>query len=135
MKYLLDTNICIFLLKNSFPAMTDCMLRHDPDDFAVSSITLFELEYGASRSKWGERTRDALYSFLAPFALLPFDPDDAIAAGKIRALLEAQGTPIGPYDLQIAAQAYARQLTVITHNADEFSRVPGLRTEDWVILS
>ena len=135
MKYLLDTNICIFLMKNSFPSMTDRMLRLDPDDFAVSSITLFELEYGAAKSKWGERTRDSLYSFLAPFAVLPFDPDDAIAAGIIRALLEAQGSPIGPYDLQIAAQAYTRQLSVITHNTDEFSRVPGLRTEDGLILS
>ena len=135
MKYLLDTNICIFLMKNSFPAMTDRMLRLDPYDFAVSSITLFELEYGAAKSKWGERTRDDLYAFLSPFAVLPFDSDDAIAAGKIRALLEAQGSPIGPYDLQIAAQAYTRQLSVITHNTDEFSRVPGLRTEDWVILS
>ena len=77
MKYLLDTNICIFLMKNSFPSMTDRMLRLDPDDFAVSSITLFELEYGAAKSKWGERTRDDLYAFLSPFAVLPFDPDDA----------------------------------------------------------
>ena len=135
MKYLLDTNICIFLMKNSFPSMTDRMLRLDPDDFAVSSVTLFELEYGAAKSKWGERTRDDLYAFLSPFAVLPFDSDDAIAAGKIRALLEAQGIPIGPYDLQIAAQAYTRRLSVITHNTDEFSRVPGLRAEDWVILS
>ena len=68
-------------MKNSFPAMTDRMLRLDPYDFAVSSITLFELEYGAAKSKWGERTRDDLYAFLSPFAVLPFDPDDAIAAG------------------------------------------------------
>ena len=135
MKYLLDTNICIFLLKNSFPSMTERMLMLDPDDFAISSITLSELEYGASKSKWGERTRDNLYAFLAPFTVLPFDSNDAIAAGRIRALLESQGTPIGAYDVQIAAQAYMRELSVITHNADEFSRVPGLKVEDWVLLS
>ena len=133
--YLLDTNMCIYLMKDSFPSMTERLLSHSPEEFAISSVTLFELEYGAAKSKWGERTRDNLYAFLSPFTILPFDADDAVAAGCIRALLAEQGNPIGPYDVQIAAQAYARGLTVITHNADEFSRIPGLKVEDWVLMA
>lgn len=71
--------------------------------------------------------------FLSPFNILPFNSDDAVTAGRIRGYLERRGTPIGPYDIQIAAQGVSRGITVITHNIDEFSRVPGLRLEDWII--
>ena len=133
--YLLDTNICIFVMKNRFPALTDTLLGKNPDDIAISSITLYELEYGAAKSRWGEKTRDKLYAFLSPFSILPFDANDAVAAGYIRAMLAEQGSPIGPYDVQIAAQAYARDLIVVTHNTAEFSRIPNLRIEDWTGLS
>lgn len=133
--YLLDTNICIYLMKDTFPALTEKLLSHDPEEFAISSVTLYELEYGAAKSRWGNRTREKLYTFLSPFTVLPFDADDAITAGNLRALLAAKGSPVGPYDIQIAAQAYARGLTVITHNIDEFSRVPNLKVEDWTLLS
>lgn len=133
--YLLDTDVCIYLMKNSFPILTKRVLKTSPDEVAVSSITLFELEYGASKSRWGERTRDKLYTFLSPFTVLPFDANDAICAGSLRSYLAHRGNPIGPYDIQIAAQGLARDMTVVTHNTNEFSRVPGLKVEDWIQMS
>ena len=133
--YLLDTNICIYLMKDHIPALTKRLLSENPDNVAVSSITVYELEYGAAKSMWGDRTRDKLYSFLAPFTIVPFDAADAASAGYIRALLAQQGSPVGPYDVQIAGQALAREMTVVTHNVKEFSRVPGLKIEDWAGLA
>ncbi len=130
--YLLDTNTCIYFLKNSFPGLTQRLLKTDPNELFISSITVFELAYGAEKSKWGERTRQKLAMFLAPFTILSFDGEDAMVAGRIRGDLEQRGTPIGPYDVQIAAQALAKGLTVMTHNIGEFRRVPDLRVEDWV---
>lgn len=130
--YLLDTNTCIYFLKNSFPTLTQKLLDTDPSELFISSITVFELAYGAMKSKWGEKTRQKLAMFLAPFTILPFDSEDAMVAGRIRGALEQHGTPIGPYDVQIAAQALAKGLTVLTHNMKEFQRVPDLRVEDWV---
>lgn len=132
MKYLVDTNVCIFLMKNTYPAMTRRFLSMDPSDFYISSVTLYELVYGAEKSKWGERNRNNLMLFLSPFSIIPFDGNDAYYAGKIRNYLEERGTMIGPYDVQIAAQGLARNLIVLTHNTDEFRRVPELKTEDWV---
>jgi len=131
--YLLDTNICIYVLKNSCPALTEKVFSFDPSEIAMSSVTVFELEYGAAKSNWGERTRQMLSQFIAPFTILPFDRDDAVTAGRIRGLLEKQGNMIGPYDYQIAAQGIARGLTVVTHNTREFERIPGLILEDWVV--
>ena len=129
---LLDTNICIFLMKNKYPVITQKLLNSNPSDIAISAITLFELEYGAARSQWPEKNRNNLRLFLAPFTIIPFDSNDAIAAGEIRQLLEKSGTPIGPYDIQIAAQGLARGYTVVTHNIGEFSRVPNLQVIDWI---
>ena len=130
--YLLDTNICIYVLKNSYPALTEKIFSYNPSLIAMSSVTVFELEYGAAKSNWGERTRQRLCQFIAPFTILPFDNDDAVTAGRIRGLLEKQGNTIGPYDYQIAAQGISKGLTVITHNTREFERVPGIILEDWV---
>ena len=99
---------------------------------AVSSITVGELEYGAAKSKWGERTRHTLYAFLSNYSILPFDNTDAICFGNLRAALALAGTPIGAYDVVIAAQGLAKGLIVVTHNTGEFSRVPKLNLEDWV---
>jgi len=104
----------------------------DPSLLFISSVTVFELEYGASKSQQSERMRFQLMMFLSAFTVLPFDADDAFAAGRIRADMAAKGTPIGPYALQIAAQGLSRKLTVVTHSTGEFSRVNGLQLEDWV---
>lgn len=130
--FLLDTNICIYLMKGSFQSLADKVLTVDPSELAVSSVTVYELEYGANKSNWGEKTRRNMHIFLSPFTILPFTEEDALAAGRIRAHLESQGTPIGAYDVQIAAQGVARGITVVTHNTSEFSRVPNLMLEDWV---
>lgn len=130
--YLLDTNICIYLIKNSYPFMTEKVFSYEPSDIAISSITVFELEYGAAKSKWGEETKRKLAVFLSPFTILPFSTEDAIAAGQVRAQLEKSGRPIGPYDTLMAAQGISRGLTVVTHNTNEFIRVPGIKLEDWV---
>ena len=130
--YLLDTNVCIYFMKNTYPDLTKKIFHADPADLAISSVTVFELVYGAEKSKWGEKTKQKLAMFLAPFNILPFTTDDAIVAGKIRSHLLKSGNPIGPYDIQIAAQGISRNATVVTHNINEFSRVPNLKVEDWI---
>lgn len=131
--YLLDTNVCIYFMKNTYPILTERLLSHNPSNLLISSITVFELEYGAEKSNWGEKTRHKLAMFLSPFSILSFSSEDAVAAGRIRGYLERRGTPVGPYDIQIAAQGVSRGLTVITHNIGEFSRVPSLKLEDWIV--
>ena len=129
--YLLDTNICIYVIKGDYPKLTEKLLSIHPDLIKVSAVTVYELEYGASKSKWGERTRDIMRMFLSSFEIVPFSGEDAISAGVIRAELESKGIPIGAYDNMIAAQGASRNLTVVTHNTDEFQRVPGIKIEDW----
>ena len=131
--FLLDTNICIYLMKNRFPALTEKFMQTPPSELAISAVTVFELEYGAAKSKWGTRTLENLRLFLSGFEIVPFDASDAVKAGQIRAFLESRGLPIGVYDLEIAAQGLARGYTVVTHNTGEFSRVPGLVLEDWTV--
>ena len=130
--YLLDTNICIYVMKNAYPALTQKVFSFDPSNLCISSITVFELEYGAAKSNWGEKTRQSMQMFLAPFNIIDFDNKDAASAGFIRGYLEKQGSPIGPYDVQIAGQAAARSLILVTHNMVEFTRVPNIEAEDWV---
>ena len=133
MTYLLDTNICVYAINNRHPKLSNRLLTIHPDDIAISSITMGELEYGAAKSKWGDRTRQTLYAFLSNYTILPFDHDDAICFGNLRAALAHVGTPIGAYDVMIAAQGLVKNLTVVTHNTGEFSRIPGLKLEDWAI--
>ena len=132
--YLLDTNICIYLMKNKYPPLTERIFSHDPSEFLISSVTVYELEYGAEKSSWGETTRQKLAMFLSPFTIIPFNGEDAVSAGRIRGYLEKIGKPIGPYDIQIAAQGLVRNATVITNNFNEFSRVPFLSVEDWTVF-
>ncbi len=130
--YLLDTNTCIYFMKDMYPSLTEKIMSLSPEEICISSVTVFELEYGAAKSNWGDRTRQKLAIFLSPFTIVPFDTDDAVEAGRIRGDLKQKGTPIGPYDVLIAGQGLAKDLIVVTHNTDEFSRVLGLRLEDWV---
>jgi tRNA(fMet)-specific endonuclease VapC len=101
---------------------------------AISSIVLFELRYGAAKSARPERNTQRIADFLTgPIEVLPFEPADAEEAGDIRAALERAGTPIGPYDILVAAQARRRDALLVTANAREFARVPRLKFEDWAI--
>jgi tRNA(fMet)-specific endonuclease VapC len=103
----------------------------NPYEIAVSAISVAELEYGASKSQHVEQNRTTLHKFLSAFEILPFDDRDAESFGIIRAHLEKRGTPIGAYDMQIAAQGIAKGIIVVTNNVREFERVPSLHVENW----
>ncbi len=135
MNYLLDTNICIYLLKRKRPAVLRQVRAKPPGDIAISAITLAELEYGVTRSHYPDRNRVALLRFLHPFAILDFDARAAFEYGRIRASLESMRKPIGPMDLLLAAQAKSRDLILVTNNEEEFKRVEGLRVENWAKAS
>lgn len=132
MTYLLDTNICIYGMKGLHQSVTDKLLSVHPDEITVSSVTISELEYGAAKSNWSDRTRMKFIEFLSSFHVLDYTAKDARIYGPIREELERRGTPIGAYDLMIAAQAISNNLILVTHNTKEFSRIQGLRLEDWV---
>ena len=129
--YLLDTNICIYAMKNSSTGLTAKLLQTDPADICISSVTLSELEYGIAKSKAPDRNRRALYQFLAAVPVLDYDSSAAQEYGDIQAALEKAGTPIGPMDLMIAAHARSCGCTIVTKNCREFLRICGLRTENW----
>ena len=131
MQYLLDTNICIFLIRKKSIAVLSELRKHNPKDLCISAITIAELEYGCERSANPPKNRLALTEFLSPFTLLKFDEAAARAYGHIRTALEKVGTPIGSMDLMIAAQALSSQMTVVTNNTREFKRVDGLGLVDW----
>jgi len=131
MHYLLDTNICIYLIKKRPPEALAHFRQHSPLDVAISTITLFELEYGTEKSQYRQRSQDALAKFLLPLNLLDLDRSAAADAAVIRAELERKGLPIGPYDLLIAGLARSHNMTLVTNNTKEFERVDGLRLENW----
>ena len=132
MGYLLDTNICIYIIKKRPPEVLERLVSLDPEEVGVSSITVAELEYGVAKSSRPRQNREALLNFLAPLQILAFDDQAAQHYGKIRAYLERKGQTIGAMDLLIAAHARSLSLTLVTNNEKEFSRVPGLTVENWV---
>ena len=132
MIYLLDTNACIQHLKFADSPITRKLTIHLPET-AVCSVTKAELFYGAMRSNNPTQSLRVQQEFLELFVSLAFDDEAARICGRIRAQLAERGTPIGPYDLQIAAIALAYDLTLITHNVGEFNRVQDLKIEDWQI--
>jgi len=132
MKYLLDTNICIYLIKKNPPQVLQQFRSHSVGDIGVSSITVAELQYGVQKSQYTEQNQRALEQFLVPLVVASFDEQAAVEYGKIRAALEAQGTPIGALDMLIAAHALSLGATLVTNNVREFSRVPGLQLVNWV---
>jgi tRNA(fMet)-specific endonuclease VapC len=103
----------------------------DPEEIAISTITIAELQYGVYRSQHIDQNRVALLEFLVPFNIIDFDQTAAALYGSIRASLESEGTPIGPMDLLLSAQALAHNLVLITNNEKEFRRVDGLKIENW----
>ena len=134
MNYLLDTNAVIALLKSQ-PAGMRSRLRRIMSrgvSIGVSSVVLYELWYGVARSGRRRENAERLHVFLSGnINVVPFDEEDAVAAGDLRAVLETAGTPIGPYDLLIAAQALRTRATLVTANVSEFARAPGLLWQDW----
>lgn len=131
MKYMLDTNICIFAIRNSNDNVLKKFREHLDDELYISSITLAELMYGVEKSRKPEQNRNALLQFLTLIDIKEFSEKAAIEYGKIRAFLENQGTPIGPLDTLIAAHAVSENMILVTHNTKEFLRVPDLTVENW----
>ena len=131
MRYMLDTNICIYIIKNKPKKVIMELKRHKPSEICVSAITYSELAYGVEKSMAVEKNRLALALLFSNIEVLDFDTKAAIHYGKIRAYLEKQGTPIGPLDMMIAAHAMSLGYTVVTNNIKEFERVPDLKLENW----
>jgi len=131
LRYLLDTNTCVYAIKR-LPQVIQRLKALSPEDLGVTIITVAELWFGARKSSRPERTRASVDAFLQPFEVIPFDKVAAEPYAEIRLRLERLGRPIGERDLLIAAIARSRDLTVVTHNVREFGRVPGLVVEDWV---
>ncbi len=130
MKYLLDTNTLIYAQKRQ----GQCLQRieaHLPEALVWSAITVQELAYGMGKSAYPERMKAYLNVLKHLYKVLDYNTACAERAGQLRAQLEQQGTPIGPYDLQIAATALIHRLTLVSRNTREFARVPGLLLEDW----
>jgi tRNA(fMet)-specific endonuclease VapC len=133
MKYLLDTNACISYLNNSASPVRSRIFSLKPSNIFICSVVKAELFYGVLNSGNPKKNMDKLNVFLNQIRSLPFDDDSALIFGNIRTYLARIGKPIGPYDLQIAAIALQNNLTLVTHNISEFSRVPDLICEDWEI--
>ncbi|MDQ3459950.1 MAG: type II toxin-antitoxin system VapC family toxin [Deinococcota bacterium] len=131
MTFLLDTDICIYLIRKKPQEVLQRFNAYAVGDIAVSSITAAELHFGVHKSRRPTQNAQALEHFLLPLTLLDFDARAAIAYGRLRAALEVQGTPIGALDTLIAAHALSSELTLVSNNVREFTRVPGLKVENW----
>jgi tRNA(fMet)-specific endonuclease VapC len=131
MRYLLDTNICNYIIKKSPARVLEKLTSIQVGDAGISSITLSELEYGVAKSSKPQQNRDALSAFLTPLEILSYDQSAATHYGAIRSYLEKKGILIGAMDLLIAAHAISLSLTMVTNNVREFKRVPDLQLENW----
>ncbi|HAB51805.1 MAG: hypothetical protein A2315_15695 [Ignavibacteria bacterium RIFOXYB2_FULL_35_12] len=132
MRYLLDTNICIYIIKKKPEPVIKKFTKLRPGSVAISSISLSELYYGVVKSSKPNENMIALQEFISPLIVLDFTDQDALFYGKIRVDLERKGKPIGAMDLLIAAIAKSRELVLITNNVREFSRISDLKIENWV---
>jgi tRNA(fMet)-specific endonuclease VapC len=132
LKYLLDTSVCVELIRGRAARLVKRMAQQPSSHFALSVITVAELQFGAEKSSRPAHQRQSLEKFLLPLTLLDFDYDATVAYGKVRTQLQAAGTPIGALDMLIAAHALSQNLVLLTRNLKEFKRVPGLKAEDWI---
>jgi tRNA(fMet)-specific endonuclease VapC len=132
MKFMLDTNVCIYIIKRKPADLLERFKQTDISEISISSITLSELFYGVSKSSKPEQNFMALTQFVAPLGILPFGGEASQYYGDLRAYLERLGTPIGSLDMLIAAHALSLASTLVTNNEKEFNRVPNLKIENWV---
>jgi tRNA(fMet)-specific endonuclease VapC len=128
---MLDTNICIYLIKRKLPKVLKHFQSHVPGDIGVSSITLAELRYGVAKSQHGEKNQQALDEFILPLEIADFDEKAAESYGSVRASLEKEGTSVGPMDMLIGAHALSLGVTLITNNTREFKQIRHLKVADW----
>lgn len=132
MKYMLDTNICIGLIRQKPQKLIQRLTRCEPGEVGVSSITIAELAHGVYKSNQVEQNLSALEQFLLPIEVVDFDQQASAAYGAIRAYLEREGKIIGSMDMLIGAHALSLGITLVTNNVDEFQRIPKLKVEDWI---
>ncbi|MBA3036149.1 MAG: type II toxin-antitoxin system VapC family toxin [Desulfobacterium sp.] len=131
MKFMLDTNICIYIIKQKPPDVIERFIQTELSEIGISSITLSEFLYGVSKSSKPVQNQMALTQFIAPLEILPYDDEAAQYYGDLRFLLEKQGTPIGSLDMLIAAHALSIDCILVTNNEKEFVRIPSLKIENW----
>ncbi len=132
MKYMLDTDTCIALIRQQPARLLEKLTAFQPGEVGLSSITLAELQYGVERSLHREQNEAALSRFLLPFEIADFDAPAALTYGRLRAELETRGTPIGALDTLIAAHTFTLKAALVTNNLREFRRVKGLEVENWL---
>ncbi len=132
MGYMLDTNICIEVIRKRNPKLISKISSIASGEIYLSTIVLAELQFGAAKSADPAKNNRAIIKFCAPFTILPFDNDAAAAYGYVRFGQESKGTPIGPMDTLIASHALSLDLTLVTNNMREFKRINGLKLENWV---
>lgn len=129
--YMLDTNICIYILNKASANLIKKLTSKDPAQISISSIVYSELLYGISKSNKKEKNKSALDCLLKDIGIKPYDAKSGVVFGDIRSRMEKTGNIIGPYDMLIAAHAMASGSVLVTHNTRDFERVPGLYIEDW----
>jgi len=132
MKYLIDTNICIYILNNRVEGSAQWIKNAGLENVCVSSITVAELEFGLAKSEKYDETQSAIYKFLSGFNIIDFDLNAAQSYGRLRAELQRQGKPIGAMDMLLAATALAKGMTLVTNNEKEFARLNNLKVQNWV---
>jgi len=132
MNFMLDTNICIYIIKRKPLNVLERFKQTEISQIGISAITLSELSYGVSKSSKPAQNQMALAQFIAPLEILPYDDNAAQYYGNLRTHLEKQGTTIGSLDMLIAAHALSVACTLVTNNTKEFSRIPNLKIENWV---
>ncbi|WP_462323665.1 type II toxin-antitoxin system tRNA(fMet)-specific endonuclease VapC [Desulfoplanes sp.] len=131
MKYLIDTNICIYIMNKKPIRVIQKFKDQDIGQLGISSITVSELCYGVYKSSYPKKNMERLEEFLTPFEILSYDDHASIYYGEIRSYLESKGNSIGPLDLLIAAHALSENLVLVTNNEKEFQRIPFLTVENW----
>jgi len=132
MKLMLDTNICIALIKRKPKDILDKFSAYQVGDICISSVTLAELRYGVAKSQFKEKNQAALDEFILPLEVMSFDESAAMVYGNLRATLEKQGTPVGSLDTMIGAHALSLNAIIVTNNTKEFNRIQGLKVVDWL---
>lgn len=132
MNYLIDTNICIYIMNRRIPSVMARFHALSPDSVGISEITVSELAYGVEKSQRKAENRTRLSEFLMPFTILPYQAPASQAYAELRADLERLGQVIGPLDMLLAGHAIAEDLTLVTNNTKEFQRINGLKLENWV---
>ena len=133
MKYMLDTSICIYIIKQKPEKVLRHFKRHSIGDIGISSITLAELRFGVEKSQQIQKNRQALEEFILPLEIADFDEKAAVIYGAVRAALERAGTPVGDMDMLIGAHALSLDLTLVTNNVREFKQVKNLKIADWSV--